>query len=242
MMSLTQCSNPPELSEDQLYAVVDGLGDEKTFKHLAVCLHCSKRLTALQRVDIALEARFVRFECPSSQVLMRHQLNDLEEKTNAEIGQHVRDCPRCQQELDMLALFLSEISNELEPAAPSHKLISVPHNLWQATHGEISGSLALKGLRGSGDERTYDVKAGSASLFIEVKSLANNLLLTGQVIDEQVDWRGSIAEIHQNGAGRRVQILDNLCEFKFDLSETSPLDLYITSPKGIVLALEQLTP
>ena len=36
-MSLTECSSPPQLNEDQLYAVIDGMGDAEAFEHLAIC-------------------------------------------------------------------------------------------------------------------------------------------------------------------------------------------------------------
>ena len=239
-MDNLQCSRPPQLNEDQLYTVLDGLGDAETLEHLAVCSYCSKRLALMQRFDTALESQLNRFECPAAQQLTDYQLNQLDAETSARIRQHVADCPRCQQELAMLDLFLSDLP-EAEMVPPSHEVIHVPRHLWRATRVELSGNLALKSLRGLGDENAHDAKAGSASLFLEAQPLTKSVLLTGQIIDEQVDWRGSVAEVHQIGTKRRVRTLDDLCEFSFELVETSPLDLFITAPNGIVLALEQLT-
>ena len=239
-MTVTQCSRPPELSEEQLYTVIDGIGDAETAEHLAHCPYCSNRLAVLRNFDMTLESRLTRFECPSALDLTLYRLGELDARASERIAQHLQDCPLCQEELAALDFFVSDLPNDLQPEAPNDQVIHVPQHLWRASRADTSGNLALKGLQGAGDENSYDLKAGSASLFLEVQARSNGLLLTGQVVDEQVDWRGSIAELHQTGSGGRVAILDDSCEFSFEAVETAPLDLYITAATGVVLAVEQL--
>ena len=181
--------------------------------------------------------------CPPAQQLVDYQFDLLEAETRHSVEQHLTSCPRCQQEIGVLDFFLSEVElPETEAsAAASGKIIRPPRHLWRATQVEISGNLALKRLRGAGDEATHDAKAGSASLFLEALPSSKGILLTGQIVDAEVDWRGSIAEVQQTGVARRVRTLDDYCEFSFELSNNQPMDLFVTALNGVVLALEQIS-
>jgi hypothetical protein len=107
-----------------------------------------------------------------------------------------------------------------------------------ATKVRISGNLALMG---SDDENTHVVKAGSASIFLESKVIPKGFLLTGQVIDSQVDWVSAVAEAWQEDNPSHVCILDETCEFTFELISSSPITLYITAASGITLMVKEIT-
>ncbi|MEP7290390.1 MAG: hypothetical protein ABI835_01350 [Chloroflexota bacterium] len=190
-------------------------------------------------MDALIEHKLARFECPPAQQLVDYQLALLDTNTGEHIAQHLAACPRCQQELKTLDFFLADDLPELAALTPSSRIIRPSPHIWHA-QVEISGSLALKRLRGASDEATHDARAGSASLFLEALPAAKGILLTGQIVDAQVDWRGSIAEVQQPGVGRRVRALDDFCEFSFELTNTSTMDLYVTAHSGVVLALEQI--
>lgn len=239
-MSVLQCSAPPPLTDDQLQGVLDDLRDADVLEHLERCPACRERLKGMRRLDALLTKRLGRMNCPPAQQLVDYQFDLLDAKTHSNVAQHVAGCPRCQQEMSVLDFFLQELELPETEASPA-KIIRPPRHLWRATQVEISGSLALKRLRGSSDEATHDAKAGSASLFLEALPGSKGILLTGQIVDAEVDWRGSIAEIQQIGAARRVRTLDDFCEFSFDLTSTQPMDLFVTALSGVVLALEQIS-
>ena len=242
MMNGSQCNAPPPLTHEQLSEVLDDMGSADVLEHLARCPACTERLEGLRRLDVLMENRLFRLNCPPAQQLVDYQFDMLEAEQRRNVEQHIATCARCQQELGALDYFLSEneVSESTVPAA-SGTIIRPPRHLWRATKVEISGNLALKRLRGAGDEATHDAKAGSASLFLEALPSGKGFLLTGQIVDAEVDWRGSIAEVQQAGAARRVRALDDYCEFSFELTQTSPMDLFVTAMNGVVLALEQIS-
>jgi len=240
-MSVLQCSAPPPLTDDQLQGVLDDLRDADVLEHLARCPACTERLKGMRRLDALLTKRLGRMHCPSAQQLVDYQFDMLNAETRSSIRQHVTGCPRCQQEMSVLDFFLQELELPETEAGAAAKVIRPPRHLWRATQVEISGSLALKRLRGASDEATHDAKAGSASLFLEALPGSKGILLTGHLVDAEVDWRGSIAEVQQLGAARRVRTLDDFCEFSFELSSTQPMDLFVTALNGVVLALEQIS-
>ncbi len=242
MMNVSQCSAPPPLTDDQLSDALDGTSGSEVQEHLARCPECSNRLEGMRRLDGLLERRLFRLNCPPAQQLVDYQFDLLEAEQHEQVAKHLAECARCQQELGVLDYFLQD-APQAEAAAPTQtdRVIRPPRQLWRATQVEISGNLALKRLRGTSDEATHDAKAGSASLFLEAQPAGKGFLLTGQIVDSQVDWRGSVAEVHQAGAARRVRALDDYCEFSFELTQASPMDLFVTALNGVVLALEQIS-
>jgi len=230
------CHTPPPLTDEALSLVLDGIEDSATRRHLAQCPACAARLAAMQRLEAFVGKRLGRFECPSPQRLGDYHAGMLPVDAAEAVRQHLDICPRCQDELEMLVQFLN-LPPEVT-AADNIIPLWTPANILTARHVQTAGSLALKGLD---DVSAHDAKAGSASIFLEVKPIPRGFLLTGQVIDNEVDWAGAVAETHQAGSGPQVCILDDMAEFRFEFANPAALDLYITSASGVTLAVEDVT-
>lgn len=234
-MDTNSCAFPPPLTDDQLSQVLDEAAEGEILEHLEGCSLCRARLERLRRFDRALSGKLRRFDCPTAQTLANYSLSLLEPAEAEEIAQHLTYCVRCQQELTMLEAFTN--INAATPAAP-RSVIYPPRNVWQATVTSTTGNLALRGLD---DKLTQAAHAQSATVYLETQKVTQGVILTGQVIDTAVDWRDAIIEIRQAGEIRAVQTLDEFCEFQFEAVDTSPVNLYITSAGGIVLAVEGLS-
>jgi hypothetical protein len=227
-----KCFSPPPLTDEMLALILDGHEDEDGQRHLAQCPACAARLAKMRRFDSALQERLHRFECPSPQRLADYHAGMLDTIGAESIRQHLTRCPRCQEELNMLDEFINLEPEETETT----KIVplAAPKNVIVATRVETSGSLALKGVE---NEATYDMKAGSASIFLESRMVPKGFLLMGQVVDTQVNWIGAIAEAWQEGSLQQVRTLDDTCEFRFEFATTTPIILYITSTTGTTLML-----
>lgn len=228
-----ECDTP--LTDEELSSALDGLADDKTQQHLAQCPACAARLAEFRRLDTVLQQRLRRFECPSPQRLADYHAGMLDTSDAAAVQEHLERCPRCQSELEMLVGFLNLPPEELVP----DKIIPLrtPTYVWKATHVQIAGNLALKGID---EESTHDARTGSASVFLESRTFPKGFLLTGQVLDSQVNWVGAIAEAWQEGSSQQVCILDESCEFRFELSTSAPINLYITVARGATLVVENI--
>jgi hypothetical protein len=234
------------LTDEELSFALDGLADKAIDRHLAQCPACAARFENMQRLETFLTKHLGRSKCPSPQHLADYRLGLLEAAAAETIRQHVAKCPRCQEEVDMLTQFqdvpmaLNELQSEAEDAERPTNIIMfpTPSYLIRAAHVQISGSLALKGAE---DESAHDAKAGTASIFLESKVTPGGFMLTGQILDNQVNWVGAVASIHQTDSPEQVCILDNMSEFSFELKSDAPLDLYITASSGVTLRVENIT-
>lgn len=229
-----ECETP--LTDDELSLALDGLAEETTMRHLAQCSACSARLAEMRRMDQVLQRRLRRFKCPSPQRLADFHAGMLDTDAAAAVQAHLEDCPRCQAELEMLIQFLDLDPEESVPA--NIIPFSTPKNVLRAMRVQTSGNLALKGLD---DETKHDAQTGSARVFLESRAIPQGFLLTGQIVDNEVSWVGAIAEASQEGASQQVRILDEQCEFSFELTATTPINIYITAASGVTLAIENVT-
>ncbi len=244
---IMRCIIPPPLSDDDLSAVLDGLIDDRIQKHLETCPACAERLNQIRKLDLTLQQQLKRFECPSAQQLGDYYIRKLETEDNQmldaeedqRIEQHLKHCPLCHNEINMLIQFLDDSPASTENTKPA-QIIRPPDNFWRAEPVEVVGNLALKRLRGSDESQSHDVKVNSANIYLETRPKEQGFLLTGQIIDTDVNWVGAIAEIWQNDLPQQICILDEMCEFKAELKIPDPVTLHITSTNEISVVIKDI--
>lgn len=242
-----KCISPPALTDEALSLALDDLADAPTQRHLAECAWCKSRLESMKRMDTTLQGHLRRFDCPPAQRLTDFHMGMLAASEADVIQKHVTSCPRCQADLAALTSFLNiPVSIESNDPMPDN-IIPMPVYKPLARRGsraiqvDTSGNLALQ-LRGaSDDEKAHDQASGSARLYLESKVLADGFLLTGQILDSQVDWRDGIAEIWQDERLQQVSVLDEMCEFSFKLENASSATLIVTAANGSSLRVENLS-
>jgi anti-sigma factor RsiW len=91
------------LEEGDLLAFVDGTTNETVTQHIANCPYCAAQVEAYQRMQQAFGVGFYRRSCPAPERLALYQLNLLPAKDKLLLSTHVRRCPYCQEELELLA-------------------------------------------------------------------------------------------------------------------------------------------
>lgn len=235
------CIQPPRLTDAALSDVLDGLADGTTLSHLESCPSCRQRFDLLQRLDNALIRRLARFDCPSSQQLVDYHASLLETDAAEVVQAHVTHCPRCQDELAMLESFIADEPPLVEvPRDDAPNVIRPSRLIWQA---QLIDSSELAAARGLDEIRTYDARAGSATIYVEARQDNGQIALAGQVIDASVDWSGGLVEVWQAETLSRFAILDDLGSFQFQVASPSTslsFRLVVTALDGIVLILEDL--
>ena len=231
-----ECSTPPALTDEELSATLDGEFDATIQQHLSQCPACAARLAEMRQMDMVFHS-LRRIECPSPQIIGDFHLKFLDDAQATLVQQHLASCPRCQDELAILKDFLELPTEEpiINPIIPLWDTESTH----KATRVDTSGNLALKG---QDDKSAHDVQAGSARIFLETSPTPKGYLLSGQVVDNEVSWGSGIVEFWQEKAVQQVGILDEMSEFHFEFTMAVPITLYITSPSGITLAIEDIVP
>lgn len=231
-----ECRYPPPLTEDELSAALDEQADAAVQQHLAQCPYCADRLAAARRIDQRLKNTLYRFDCPPSQQLVDYDAGLLDAPAAEQVRQHLSVCPRCSAELLRLHVFLDD-GNQ---AAPIFQIVTSRR---QRPHERIAQprvDTVAWAARGLEDGVTQDWEVEGATIFLELNHRPEGLVLSGQVVDQTTDWTGAVAELRQSGALQGVSVLDDLGEFRFNLTNTDAATLTITASSGVTLVLENI--
>lgn len=96
------CQTPPALSEDDLFAAIDGIAGATINSHLVMCGYCARRKENLARemqtLQGGLTAEMFRQGCPDADTLADYALGALAGAARAAIDEHLRTCLRCANE------------------------------------------------------------------------------------------------------------------------------------------------
>jgi hypothetical protein len=145
----TECVDPTELKAGDLQAFVEGRAEDVVRAHIARCPHCAARVATYQRMTDVLHVALHRVSCPPSEHLALYQMRLLTAHEQLVIARHVRTCPHCQRELEMLAG---------ETTAPS--LLTRLRRSAEAIQAVLAPPLAAaSGLRGGAPIQRFQTEA-----------------------------------------------------------------------------------
>jgi hypothetical protein len=108
------CVSPPELTDAQLLACLDGQAAREVEAHLQQCPHCRERMNSLANFQSRLTGQLYRLMCPSARELGEYHLGTLPDARGAEVHRHLAECPHCSQELAQLETYLTNLAPDVE--------------------------------------------------------------------------------------------------------------------------------
>jgi anti-sigma factor RsiW len=243
-----QCTQPPELTEEQVNSVLDGVADPAVLRHLEVCPYCSRRVEQARRVDEMLKQRLNRWDCPTPQALRDYHFSLLSAPEEAHIRQHLEDCPHCQAELAELHAFLGQ-EQALEPqpeprrpllSAANLRMLFVPSTPQFAFRGASEPSQPVL-YSSSPQPLLFEVEG--TSVFLELESTAQGLRLRGQVVTSegsQETWAQALVELWRGNALQATAVLDEVGGFHCEPVESGQFELRVSAPDGPRLIIDTL--
>jgi hypothetical protein len=107
------CVQLTKLSDSALLAYLAGEADAVISVHLTLCHECRQRAAALAAQERRLTVNLYRRECPPSLTLSEYQLGLLPTTESRTIARHLRQCPRCTNELQILTNYLADVAPTL---------------------------------------------------------------------------------------------------------------------------------
>ena len=107
------CIAPPEITDMELLAHLDGVGAPATEEHLAACSYCQQRAASLDTESRLAAAALQRAACPLPHELGEYQLALVERSRAREIERHVAGCARCRAELLTLSQYLAALEPDI---------------------------------------------------------------------------------------------------------------------------------
>ncbi len=236
------CQTPPALSEDDLFAAIDGIAGATINSHLAICGYCARRKENLARemqtLQGGLTAEMFRQGCPDAETLADYALGALAGAARAAIDEHLRTCLRCTNEAAWLREALApaaaqpkralRVEPEIEPF--DVRLIRQVKRIF-ATLLPVQPQFAL---RGESDARVFTAEFEGGQAFVELTPGAAGWRLTGQLLfdDGGEAWRGAFVQIRAGERLTAAAVADDLLEFGCDLVEGGPISIVATAGDG----------
>jgi len=107
-----RCSWPIPLDDLALIAAIDGEAEPDVMAHLRDCLYCSERARVFEDMQGLLRKQLYRMFCPTSEELAAYQQGTLNGDQQALVTEHLKECPHCTREFNLL----EQLSRETLPA------------------------------------------------------------------------------------------------------------------------------
>jgi len=217
------CIRPGTVSPDDLIAFNDGGAPPNVVEHVRACPDCAATARTYATTERRLARDLHRFECPTPQVLGEYDLGVVPAQEHLAIAMHVRDCPRCSDELHTLRNFLAveDVPNAEPRVARLRRLIAT-------LLPSAPTSQPLAGLRGTAEAGIETYAAGDFKLTIsygpEVRRDAGRMSkrvtsLTGLVWSDATTSEATLAGVAtltgDDGTARTANV-DELGNFTFE--------------------------
>lgn len=236
------CQSPPALSEDELFAAIDGIAGDSITSHLAICGYCARRKEELARemrtLEGGLKMEMFRQGCPDADTLADYALGTLAGARRAAIDEHLSTCLRCSSEAawvrEALAPGVAQ-SKRAVRAEPEVEPLDV--RLIRQVKRIFAILLPVQpqfALRGESDARVFTADFEGGQAFVELTPGAAGWRLTGQLLfdDGGTAWRGAFVQIRAGERLTAAAVADDLLEFGCDLVEAGPISIVATAGDG----------
>ncbi len=250
-----RCIWPVALDDLALIAAIDGEAGPDVMAHLRDCPYCWERAHVFENMQGLLRKQLFRMFCPTSEELAAYQQGLLNGDQQALITKHLKECPHCMREFNLL----EQLSRETLPARsppPTNGESAHAHN------GALPGKLrriaaklvtppaqplagAYGALRGPSQASQYAYHAENLQLTLGVQrvvSRADRRVIHGalELDDELYEvLSGATAHLSHNETLIRTAELDELGNFVLDdiAPGTYQLALHLPDREVIVEAL-----
>ncbi len=123
------CRFGKPLSEDALYATVDGDADMQTITHIAACPYCAKRAAEIRASELWIRQMIH----PPVQQILEYVEGLLPDAMMSTVASHIESCPLCQkEEAEFRAAPMPEL-DEQWLSIPTERLIRPTNqrSIWQ---------------------------------------------------------------------------------------------------------------
>ena len=226
------CSWPIALDDLALIAAIDGEAGPDVMAHLRDCAYCSERAHVFEDMQGLLRKQLFRMFCPTSEELAAYQQRLLNGDQQALITKHLKECPHCTREFNLL----EQLSRETLPArSPPSVNGNSAHTRNDALPGKLR-QIAVKllsspakpladaygALRGPSQASQYAYHAENLQLTLGVQrvvSRTDRRVIHGalELDDELYDvFSGATAQLSLNETLIRTAELDELGNFVLD--------------------------
>ena len=226
------CSWPVALDDLALIAAIDGEAGPDVMAHLRDCPYCSERAHVFEDMQGLLRKQLFRMFCPTSEELAAYQQGLLNSDQQARISEHLKECPHCTREFNLLEQLSRETLPARSPPQTNGKSIQAYNGVLSGKLRQITATLltspakplagAYGALRGPSQASQYAYHAENLQLTLGVQRVVSRTerrVIHGalELDDEQYDvFSGVTAHLSCNETLIRTAELDELGNFVLD--------------------------
>ena len=226
------CSWPVALDDLALIAAIDGEAGPDVMAHLRDCPYCSERAHVFADMQGLLRKQLFRMFCPTSEELAAYQQGLIEGDQQAHISEHLKECPHCTREFNLLQQLSHETLPARSPPPPNGNSAQVHNGALSSKLRQIAAELlappakplsgAYGALRGPSHASQYAYRAENLQLTLGVQrvvSRADRRVIHGalELEDELYEvFSGATAHLSHNETLIRTAELDELGNFVLD--------------------------
>jgi hypothetical protein len=249
------CSWPVALDDLALIAAIDGEAGPDVMAHLRDCPFCSERAHVFADMQGLLRKQLFRMFCPTSEELAAYQQGLLNSDQQAHISEHLKECPHCTREYNLLEQLSRETLPARSPPQTNGKSAHAHNDTLPAKLRQIAAQLltppekplvgAYGTLRGPSHASQYAYHAENLQLTLGVQRVVSRVdrrVIHGalELDDELYEvLSGATAHLSHNETLIRTAELDELGNFVLDDLDpgTYQLALHLPDREVIVEAL-----
>jgi hypothetical protein len=226
------CSWPVALDDLALIAAIDGEAGLDVMAHLRDCPYCSERAHVFADMQGLLRKQLFRMFCPTSEELAAYQQGLLNGDQRTQMTEHLRECPHCTREFNLLEQLSREnlparspppangTSDQAHHSARSGRLRQIAATLLTSPATPLAG--AYGALRGPSHAHQYAYHAENMQLTLGVQRVVSRVdrrVIRGalELEDKLYEvFNGVIARLSRNETVICTAELDQLGNFVLD--------------------------
>ncbi len=182
----------------------------------------------MSRFEKHLQTALYRAFCPDSIILGEYYLGILDEEQASQIRKHLRDCQRCQQELNQLESFLREHSRDIELSPLEHVRQLIARLVDTGSSSTLAP--AFQGVRGS-EAKILSYQAEGYQITLDIQDdleHAGHKAIYGLLLGP--DPQQFEARLIDEGASLALVKVDLYGNFWFDSIPPGSYTLLLTGP------------
>jgi hypothetical protein len=223
--------NPPELTEDELSAILDGEADDRLLAHVRDCPYCAARLEEAGDMEWLLSTALYRGDCPDVTALQAYANGSLDAAAVAAVAAHLDLCPYCQR--DLASLRGEGHANRSVETAELNKLVMFPELM----------APPKRAVRGGQTGWQMVAKAGTTIARLSIdKPEWQDYILSIQVSSPEIDWTGGMVSVFHQGEPVAVGVFDTHLIYECSLPEVNALSLILLSAGEDTIQLTDIDP
>jgi hypothetical protein len=235
-------STEAHLTDDQISMILDGVADETSQKHLAVCSDCQERVEEARHIEMALKQELFRYDCPPPHKLTDYFIGVVSVEERKIIEEHLGICVSCRKELETLTKFMEADEHRPNTISEKEKVFQPRADVFFA-HLEAHQALRqVRGTKPSKEKRQMRAHVKGFDVLLDLQTVASGTAVEGMVIDsdDSQDWIGSLVEFRLEDLLHTTCVIDELGTFRCQLTEHGNYKIRISSPAGDVVVVLDL--